>query len=80
MLIAWMLAGSTGKLMAAYFKPDWPEQTLFGQKIWFQVCFYTLHLCFYCNKLYETSIYVFCGCLHILYFFFLLSIHTFLHI
>uniref|UniRef100_A0A8C1NIN8 Ferric-chelate reductase 1a n=1 Tax=Cyprinus carpio TaxID=7962 RepID=A0A8C1NIN8_CYPCA len=37
MLIAWMLAGSTGKLMAAYFKPDWPEQTLFGQKIWFQV-------------------------------------------
>uniref|UniRef100_A0A8C2EUI8 Ferric-chelate reductase 1a n=1 Tax=Cyprinus carpio TaxID=7962 RepID=A0A8C2EUI8_CYPCA len=72
MLIAWMLAGSTGKLMAAYFKPDWPEQTLFGQKIWFQVCFYTLHLCFYCNKLYETSIYVFCGCLHILYFFFYL--------
>uniref|UniRef100_A0A8C2D5Q8 Ferric-chelate reductase 1a n=1 Tax=Cyprinus carpio TaxID=7962 RepID=A0A8C2D5Q8_CYPCA len=47
MLIAWMLAGSTGKIMAAYFKPDWPEQTLFGQKIWFQVCFYTLHLCFY---------------------------------
>uniref|UniRef100_A0A8C1R6K4 Ferric-chelate reductase 1a n=1 Tax=Cyprinus carpio TaxID=7962 RepID=A0A8C1R6K4_CYPCA len=42
MLIAWMLAGSTGKLMAAYFKPDWPEQTLFGQKIWFQVCFYTV--------------------------------------
>uniref|UniRef100_A0A8C1XM77 Ferric-chelate reductase 1a n=1 Tax=Cyprinus carpio TaxID=7962 RepID=A0A8C1XM77_CYPCA len=37
MLIAWMLAGSTGKIMAAYFKPDWPEQTLFGQKIWFQV-------------------------------------------
>uniref|UniRef100_A0A8C1XR04 Ferric-chelate reductase 1a n=1 Tax=Cyprinus carpio TaxID=7962 RepID=A0A8C1XR04_CYPCA len=42
MLIAWMLAGSTGKIMAAYFKPDWPEQTLFGQKIWFQVCFYTV--------------------------------------
>uniref|UniRef100_A0A673IKJ3 Ferric-chelate reductase 1a n=1 Tax=Sinocyclocheilus rhinocerous TaxID=307959 RepID=A0A673IKJ3_9TELE len=38
MLIAWRLAGSTGKLMAAYFIPDWPEQTLFGQKIWFQVC------------------------------------------
>ncbi|XP_056329966.1 putative ferric-chelate reductase 1 isoform X2 [Danio aesculapii] len=37
MLIAWMLAGSTGTLMAGYFKPDWPEQTLFGQKIWFQV-------------------------------------------
>ncbi|XP_051554321.1 putative ferric-chelate reductase 1 [Myxocyprinus asiaticus] len=37
MLIAWMLAESTGTLMASYFKPDWPEQTLFGQKIWFQV-------------------------------------------
>ncbi|XP_073705971.1 putative ferric-chelate reductase 1 isoform X2 [Garra rufa] len=37
MLIAWMLAGSVGKLMAVYFKSDWPEQTLFGQKIWFQV-------------------------------------------
>jgi len=37
MLIAWMLAGSTGTLIAGYYKPDWPERTLFGQKIWFQV-------------------------------------------
>ncbi|XP_056597428.1 putative ferric-chelate reductase 1 [Triplophysa dalaica] len=37
MLIGWMLAGSTGSLMAGYFKPDWQETTLFGQKIWFQV-------------------------------------------
>lgn len=37
MLIAWMLAGSSGTLIAGYFKPDWPERTLFGQKIWFQV-------------------------------------------
>ncbi|KAI4885782.1 hypothetical protein NFI96_019472 [Prochilodus magdalenae] len=37
MLIAWMVAGSTGMLMARYFKPDWPEQTLLGQRIWFQV-------------------------------------------
>ncbi|KAK2901115.1 hypothetical protein Q8A67_009230 [Cirrhinus molitorella] len=37
MLIAWMLAGSIGKLMAVYFKSAWPEQKLFGQKIWFQV-------------------------------------------
>ncbi|CAB1326003.1 unnamed protein product [Coregonus sp. 'balchen'] len=37
MLIAWMLAGSTGTFIASYFKPDWPEKTLFGQKIWFQV-------------------------------------------
>lgn len=37
MLIGWMLAGSTGTLIAGYFKTDWPEQTLFGQKIWFQV-------------------------------------------
>uniref|UniRef100_A0A8C7HD30 Ferric chelate reductase 1 n=1 Tax=Oncorhynchus kisutch TaxID=8019 RepID=A0A8C7HD30_ONCKI len=37
MLIAWMLAGSTGTFLASYFKPDWPERTLFGQRIWFQV-------------------------------------------
>ncbi|XP_055058388.2 putative ferric-chelate reductase 1 [Misgurnus anguillicaudatus] len=37
MLIGWMLAGSIGTFMAAFFKPDWPEHTLFGQKIWFQV-------------------------------------------
>jgi len=37
MLIAWMLAGSTGTLIAGYYKPDWSERTLFGQTIWFQV-------------------------------------------
>lgn len=41
MLIAWMLAECTGNVMAAFFKPDWPEQTLFGQKIWFQVLLYS---------------------------------------
>lgn len=49
MLIAWMLAESTGALMAGFFKPDWPEQTLFGQKIWFQVggfnsTFFSMHI------------------------------------
>ncbi|XP_017576664.2 putative ferric-chelate reductase 1 isoform X2 [Pygocentrus nattereri] len=37
MLIAWMVAGSTGTFIAGFFKPDWPEKTLFGQRIWFQV-------------------------------------------
>lgn len=43
MLIGWMLAGSTGSLLAGYFKPDWQETTLFGQKIWFQVGGLTQH-------------------------------------
>ncbi|XP_030626013.1 putative ferric-chelate reductase 1 [Chanos chanos] len=37
MLIAWMTTVSTGVIIARYFKPDWPQKTLFGQKIWFQL-------------------------------------------
>ncbi|KAM4623659.1 putative ferric-chelate reductase 1 [Polymixia lowei] len=37
MLLAWMLTGSVGTFIASYYKPDWPNQTLFGQKVWFQI-------------------------------------------
>uniref|UniRef100_A0A4W4GP04 Ferric-chelate reductase 1a n=1 Tax=Electrophorus electricus TaxID=8005 RepID=A0A4W4GP04_ELEEL len=37
MLIAWMMSASIGTFFAGLFKPDWPEKTLFGQKVWFQV-------------------------------------------
>ncbi|KAM7401390.1 hypothetical protein PAMA_005536 [Pampus argenteus] len=37
MLLAWMLTGSVGTFIASFYKPDWPNQTLFGQKVWFQV-------------------------------------------
>ncbi|XP_078121138.1 putative ferric-chelate reductase 1 isoform X1 [Sander vitreus] len=37
MLLAWMLTGSVGTFIASFYKPDWPNQTVFGQKIWFQV-------------------------------------------
>ncbi|XP_071384389.1 putative ferric-chelate reductase 1 [Centroberyx affinis] len=37
MLLAWMLTGSVGTFIASYYKPDWPNQTLLGQKVWFQV-------------------------------------------
>ncbi|KAM6919934.1 putative ferric-chelate reductase 1 [Lycodopsis pacificus] len=37
MLLAWMLTGSVGTVIASFYKPDWPNQTLLGQKIWFQV-------------------------------------------
>lgn len=32
---------SAGVIMARYFKPDWPERNILGQKVWFQVgaCF-----------------------------------------
>ncbi|XP_072535737.1 putative ferric-chelate reductase 1 [Salminus brasiliensis] len=36
MLIAWMTTVSTGVIMARYFKPNWPETTLCGQRVWFQ--------------------------------------------
>uniref|UniRef100_A0AAY4BUX7 Ferric-chelate reductase 1 n=1 Tax=Denticeps clupeoides TaxID=299321 RepID=A0AAY4BUX7_9TELE len=39
MLVAWMTTVSTGIIVARYFKPDWPESSLCGQRIWFQVCF-----------------------------------------
>uniref|UniRef100_A0A8C3AD42 Ferric-chelate reductase 1a n=1 Tax=Cyclopterus lumpus TaxID=8103 RepID=A0A8C3AD42_CYCLU len=37
MLLAWMLTGSVGTVIASFYKPDWPNQTLLGQKVWFQV-------------------------------------------
>ncbi|XP_028283839.1 putative ferric-chelate reductase 1 [Parambassis ranga] len=37
MLLAWMLTGSIGTFIASFYKSDWPNQTLLGQKIWFQL-------------------------------------------
>ncbi|XP_041126579.1 putative ferric-chelate reductase 1 [Polyodon spathula] len=37
MLVAWMTTVSIGVIVARFLKPLWPESTLFGQKIWFQV-------------------------------------------
>ncbi|KAI4871273.1 hypothetical protein NFI96_019799 [Prochilodus magdalenae] len=36
MLIAWMMTVSTGVIIARYFKPDWAETTVCGQRVWFQ--------------------------------------------
>ncbi|XP_007250476.3 putative ferric-chelate reductase 1 [Astyanax mexicanus] len=36
MLIAWMTTVSTGVIIARYFKPNWPDTTLCGQRVWFQ--------------------------------------------
>uniref|UniRef100_A0A8C1I7X6 Ferric-chelate reductase 1b n=1 Tax=Cyprinus carpio TaxID=7962 RepID=A0A8C1I7X6_CYPCA len=37
MLIAWTSTVSAGVIMARYFKPNWPERNILGQKVWFQV-------------------------------------------
>lgn len=37
MLLAWMLTGSLGTFVASFFKNEWANHTLLGQKIWFQV-------------------------------------------
>ncbi|XP_044224293.1 putative ferric-chelate reductase 1 [Thunnus albacares] len=37
MLVAWMLTGSVGIIIASFYRTDWPNQTLFGKKVWFQV-------------------------------------------
>ncbi|TWW73362.1 putative ferric-chelate reductase 1 [Takifugu flavidus] len=37
MLLAWMVTGSVGTVIASFYKPDWPHKTLFGQKVWFQL-------------------------------------------
>ncbi|XP_073687201.1 putative ferric-chelate reductase 1 [Garra rufa] len=37
MLIAWTSTVSAGVIMARYFKPDWPESNILGQKVWFQL-------------------------------------------
>ncbi|XP_046883334.1 putative ferric-chelate reductase 1 isoform X2 [Hypomesus transpacificus] len=36
MLLAWMLAGSTGTFLASYYREAWPGHTLLGQRPWFQ--------------------------------------------
>lgn len=45
MLLAWMLTGSVGTFIASFYKPDWPNQTLLGQKVWFQVDSRHTHIC-----------------------------------
>ncbi|XP_048122836.1 putative ferric-chelate reductase 1 isoform X1 [Alosa alosa] len=37
MLVAWMTTVSTGVIFARYFKRDWSETPLFGQRVWFQM-------------------------------------------
>ncbi|XP_062335501.1 putative ferric-chelate reductase 1 isoform X1 [Osmerus eperlanus] len=37
MLVAWMFTVSTGVVVARHFRADWPERTVCGQKMWFQV-------------------------------------------
>ncbi|XP_018535155.2 LOW QUALITY PROTEIN: putative ferric-chelate reductase 1 [Lates calcarifer] len=37
MLLAWMLTGSVGTIVASFYKSEWPNQILLGQKVWFQV-------------------------------------------
>ncbi|XP_069088244.1 ferric-chelate reductase 1 isoform X1 [Pleurodeles waltl] len=37
MFVAWMTLVSIGVLVARFFKPVWPDGTIFGEKIWFQV-------------------------------------------
>uniref|UniRef100_A0A8C9RFN4 Ferric chelate reductase 1 n=1 Tax=Scleropages formosus TaxID=113540 RepID=A0A8C9RFN4_SCLFO len=37
MFIAWVTLVSTGIIVARFFKLEWPNTTLFGQKVWFQV-------------------------------------------
>uniref|UniRef100_A0A671UBV9 Ferric-chelate reductase 1a n=1 Tax=Sparus aurata TaxID=8175 RepID=A0A671UBV9_SPAAU len=37
MLVAWMLTGSVGTFIASFYKSDWTNHSLLGQKIWFQV-------------------------------------------
>ncbi|KAK3790532.1 hypothetical protein RRG08_060579 [Elysia crispata] len=37
MIIAWMLCGSIGIAIARFFKKQWPNNTIFGLKVWFQI-------------------------------------------
>ncbi|KAJ8270318.1 hypothetical protein GJAV_G00112910 [Gymnothorax javanicus] len=37
MLIAWMIIATTGIVIARYFKPCWPNRTICGLKVWFQL-------------------------------------------
>ncbi|XP_060069676.1 ferric-chelate reductase 1-like [Ylistrum balloti] len=37
MVVAWVLFSSIGIFIARYLKPMWPNSTLLGQKVWFQI-------------------------------------------
>ncbi|XP_063284398.1 ferric-chelate reductase 1 isoform X1 [Pelobates fuscus] len=37
MFMAWMTTVSIGVIVARFFKPVWPNSSLFGQQVWFQV-------------------------------------------
>ncbi|XP_033740422.1 putative ferric-chelate reductase 1 [Pecten maximus] len=37
MVVAWVLFSSIGIFVARYLKPMWPNSTILGQKVWFQI-------------------------------------------
>ncbi|XP_048766049.1 putative ferric-chelate reductase 1 isoform X3 [Ostrea edulis] len=37
MVLTWMIFSSVGLVIARYFKSEWSDKTILGQKIWFQV-------------------------------------------
>ncbi|XP_062595575.1 putative ferric-chelate reductase 1 homolog isoform X1 [Saccostrea cucullata] len=37
MVLAWMVFSSVGLVIARYFKSEWSERVILGQKVWFQV-------------------------------------------
>ncbi|XP_034559367.1 putative ferric-chelate reductase 1 [Notolabrus celidotus] len=37
MVVAWMLTGSIGTFIASYFRSEWPNQSILGEKVWFQL-------------------------------------------
>lgn len=47
MVLAWMVFSSVGMTIARFFKSEWSDKTILGQKVWFQVLNWTelvLHL------------------------------------
>ena len=47
MVLAWMIFSSAGMTIARYFKSEWSDKTILGQKIWFHV--YLLHFYTLCD-------------------------------
>ncbi|KAJ8315683.1 hypothetical protein KUTeg_007833 [Tegillarca granosa] len=37
MILAWVLSSSIGIVIARYYKSEWPERTILGLKVWFQI-------------------------------------------
>ncbi|XP_046358001.2 putative ferric-chelate reductase 1 homolog isoform X2 [Haliotis rufescens] len=37
MVLAWIFAASIGIVIARYYKPQWPESSCLGEKVWFQL-------------------------------------------